>query len=160
MPEPRSGAGIERLNDAAPEQLFRRFMQEFGGGDRQEFTSLIGRLLIDDALFRQKRRSYWKILKGERAAWLIHTSINIRAPDEIWLSNELASGLERLHFLSRFAVGTRERVLLGCISIFERPRGSDGFWGGVTNFATTDETYVQKIRVKAGMERVYERRGC
>lgn len=118
VPEPRNGSGIERLHDAAPETLFRRFLREFGGGDRQEFTSSVGRLLIDDALFRQKRRGHWKILQGERAAWLIHTSIDIKSPDEVWLSNDPVAGLARLHFLSRFLVGARECVLLGCISIF------------------------------------------
>ena len=160
MPEPRSGAGIQRLHDSAPEQLFRRFMQEFGGGVRQEFTSVVGELLIDDAMFRQKRRASWKILKGERAAWLLHTAFGIKSPDEIWVSNAPASEFERLHFLSRFVLGPREYGLLGCVSIFERMRGRDGFWGGVTNFATTDQTYVQKIRAKDGMRNVYRRRGC
>ncbi len=130
MPEPRSGAGIERLHDAAPEQLFRRFMQEFGGDVRQEFVSVVGELLIDDALFRQKRRAAWKILKGERAAWLIHTAVSIKSPDEIWVSNAPASDFECLHFLSRFVLGPRGTDLLGCISIFERMRGCEGFWGG------------------------------
>jgi hypothetical protein len=70
MPEPRSGAGIERLHHSAPEQLFRRFMQEFGGGVRQEFTSVVGELLIDDAMFRQKRRALKLKLKLKVAQYL------------------------------------------------------------------------------------------
>lgn len=160
MPEPRSGAGIERLHDAEPERLFRRFMREFGGGVRQEFSSVGGQLLIDDALFRQKRRASWKILKGERAAWLIHTAVNIKSPDEIWISHAPASGFERLHFLSQFVVGPRECSLLGCVSIFERERSGEGFWGGVTNFATTDRAYLRRVRARNAMRNVYCRRGC
>lgn len=136
MPEPRSGAGIERLHTAAPEQLFQRFMQEFGGGKQQEFTSAVGyELLIDSALFRQKRREVWKIQKGERAEWMLHMAAGIKSPDEIWELSDPQSSLDNLYFLTRFNVG--RKYLLGCLAVFERQRDALGPWTGVTSYAAT-----------------------
>jgi len=157
MPEPRNGSGIERLHDAAPETLFRRFMREFGGGGQQEFTTSAGHpLLIDQSLFRQRRRNAWKIQKGERAEWLVHLAENIKAPDEIWLLGDSQSSLDNLCFLSRFDVGRRQ--LLGCVAVFERERGQLRSWTGVTSYAATrKQSYWEGLRGRRGQSLVYRR---
>jgi hypothetical protein len=157
MPEPRSGAGISRARLETQDQLFQRFMLEFGGGRQQEFTSPVGHpLLIDQSLFRQRRRNAWKIQKGERAEWLVHMAESIKAPDEIWLLGDSQSSLDNLCFLSRFDVGRRQ--LLGCVAVFERERGQVRSWTGVTSYAATrKQSYWEGLRGRPGQSLVYRR---
>ena len=157
MPEPRSGAGIERLHLESREQLFRRFMIEFGGGRQQELCSPVGhRLLVDESLFRQRRRDAWKIQKGKRAEWLLHMAENIKAPDEIWFRTDPRSSVDNLCLLSRFDVGRRQ--LLGCIAVFGRKRGQKLHWNGVTSYAATrKQDYWEGLRWQQEQPLIYRR---
>ena len=147
MPEPRRLAGVERLSTSLSEAtLFERFMREFSGGRRALFTDAVGHdLIIEQSLFlNQKGR--WKIQKGERAAWLLFTALNIRQPDEIWLEPGRGGGPDRLYYLSRFDVG--RRGLLACLAVFEREQDAKGAWSGRTSFATTQDHYAERKRDK------------
>lgn len=147
MPEPRRIAGVERLSASLSEAaLFERFMREFGGDDRALFTDPVGQdLIIDQRLF-SSLKGRWKIQKGERAAWLLYTAINIKRPDEIWLEPGRGGGPDRLYYLSRFDVG--RRGLLACLAVFEREQNATGAWAGRTNFATTQDGYAERKRDK------------
>ena len=147
MPIPRNPAGIEKLSPRLNEQdLFERFMDEFGGGNSQEFTDVIGnQLLIDRSLF-ENSKGEWKIMKGERGPWLLYTAVNIKTPDEIWLEPGKLGGVDKLYYLSKF--GTGKNGLLSCIAVFSRDQKSSGIWTGRTNFATMREDgYLESKRV-------------
>lgn len=128
--------------------LFARFMREFGieTQARVEFTDVIGnRLEIDRNLFLNLK-GQWKIMKGERAQWLLYTAANIKWPDEIWLEPGRYGGLDKLHYLSRFEVGRGGR--LACVAVFERGPELQGVWAGRTNYATTrDDGYIDSKRL-------------
>lgn len=150
MPEPRNLQGVERLSDRLNEgQLFARFMQEFDGKSEIEFTDSIGnQLQIDRNLFLDISGK-WKIMKGERAKWLLYTAINIKNPDEIWLELGRNGGVDKLYYLSRFVIASRE--LLSCFSIFEREQSKTGLWIGTTNYATLrNDGYIESKRGKKG----------
>jgi hypothetical protein len=58
-------------------------MQEFNNQAEFEFSDLLGNpLQIDRNLFLAILGK-WKIMKGERAKWLLYTAINIKKLDEI-----------------------------------------------------------------------------
>ena len=103
MPNPRDPSGIERLSPRLNEmELFDRFMSEFGGGNSAEITDVIGNdLLIDKGLFEDSKGN-WKIMKGERAPWLLYTAVNIKTPDEIWLENGKQGAVDKLYYLLPF----------------------------------------------------------
>jgi hypothetical protein len=147
MPPARKAVGVERLSPSLAESaLFRRFMLEFGDEKRAVFTDVIGNALeIDRGLFLNLRGE-WKIMKGERAPWLLYTAFNIKEPDEIWREPGRRGGRDKLYYLSRFEVG--RRGLLGCVAVFARERGATGTWAGSTNYATTDEKYIYRKRNK------------
>ena len=148
IPEPRSIQGIERLSERLSEdQLFSRFMKEFGGKSELEFTDLIGnQLKIDRNLFLDISGK-WKIMKGERAKWLLYTAINIKKPDEIWLESGRHGGVDKLYYLSRIRITNSD--LLSCLAIFERQQNSLGLWSGTTNYATLrNDGYVESKRGK------------
>jgi len=143
MPAPRMPQGIERLSSSLKEEeLFRRFMREFDGS---EFTDVIGnQLLIGRELF-ENIQGQWKIMRGERAQWLLYTALNIKMPDEIWKEKGRHGAPDRLHYLSRLDVG--RRGILSCVAVFERGQGSMGSWIGRTNYATTrDDGYIENKR--------------
>ena len=141
MPEPRSGAGIERLTSRDPDGLFRRFMREFDG---PEYADAIGNVLRIDYQLFESLAGRTKVLKGERAKWLVFTALNIREPDEIWLELGRQGGADKLYYLSRFDVGMRES--LACIAVFERHHDAGGQWTGRTNYATTQRGYMDRKR--------------
>lgn len=145
MPTPRNLSGIEKLSPRLNEQaLFDRFMNEFGGGNSQEFTDVIGsQLLVDRSLFEDLKGN-WKIMKGERAPWLLYTAVNIKTPDEIWLEPGTQGGNDRLYYLSRFDIG--KKGLMACLAVFERKQGVLGLWSGRTNYATTQFGYMDRKR--------------
>ena len=147
MPAPRRAPGVERLAPSLDEAaLFIRFMREFGAGTRSEFTDVVGnRLVIDRNLFLNLKGE-WKIMKGERAQWLLYTAANIKQPDEIWLEPGRHGGLDKLYYLGRFDVG--RRGLLACVAVFEREQESQGVWAGRTNYATSREDgYIDSKRL-------------
>lgn len=90
-------------------------------------------------------------MKGERAQWLLYTAINIKRPDEIWHGPGRRCGLDKRYYLSRFDVG--RRGLLACVVVFERVPGSLGAWGGRTNYATTQDGYIERKRNQEIVER-------
>jgi len=145
MPEPRQHVGIERLQPSHDEAaLFSRFMREFGGEKQVQFTDVIGNSLeIGRDLFLNLQRE-WKIMKGERAQWLLYTAVNIQRPDEIWKEPGRQGGPDKLYYLSRFNVG--RRGLLACIAVFEREQKASGAWAGRTNYATTQDGYAERKR--------------
>ena len=146
MPTPRNPSGIERLSPRLNEQeLFERFMGEFGGDNSVELTDVIGNdLLIDRCLFEDSKGN-WKIMKGNRAPWLLYTAVNIKTPDEIWVQNGKQGSIDKLYYLSRFETG--KSGLLSCIAVFIREQESSGLWIGRTNFATTrDDGYLDSKR--------------
>jgi hypothetical protein len=147
MPPPRRAPGVERLPPSLDEPaLFARFMREFGNAGRAEIADVLGNVLvIDQSLFRNLKGE-WKIMKGERAQWLLYTAVNIRQPDEIWLEPGRRGGPDKLYYLSRFEVG--RRGLLACVAVLEREQGGLGAWTGRTNYATTDEKYIYRKRNK------------
>jgi hypothetical protein len=145
MPEPRSIQGIERLSERLSEdQLFSRFMKEFGGKSELEFTDLIGNQLKIDRNIFLDISGKWKIMKGERAKWLLYTAINIKEPDEIWLESGRHGGVDKLYYLSRFDAGMRD--YLQCITVFDRKQSDNGIWSGRTNYATTQTLYLERKR--------------
>ena len=93
----------------------------------------------------------WKIMKGERAQWLLHTAINIKRPDEIWHEPGRRGGPDKRYYLSRFDVG--RGPLLSCIAVFERAQRLSGAWAGRTNYATTDEKYIHRKRDQEILEK-------
>ncbi|MEA1051332.1 PBECR2 nuclease fold domain-containing protein [Lamprobacter modestohalophilus] len=143
MPAPRTPRGVERLSAAMKESaLFARFMREFGDEDSADWRDAVDQsLLIDRALF-ENLKGGWKIMKGERAQWLLYTAMNIQSPDEIWLEPGRQGGLDKRYYFSRFEVG--RGTVLACIAVFERKQGSKGTWAGRTNYATTDEKYIYR----------------
>lgn len=143
MPEVRVLNGIERLNGSDSALLFKRFMQEFDSAELTDKTSEL--LQIDEQLFRDLK-GQWKIQKNERAQWLLFTAHNIKTPDEIWLEFGRRGGVDKRYFLSRFDLGKSN--LVSCIAVFEREQGAKGIWTGVTNYATTDEGYIERKRNK------------
>lgn len=145
MPAPRILTGIERLPPTLAEPaLFARFMASFGDTKGVAFIDVVGNeLVIDRALFLDLR-GHWKIMKGERAGWLLYTAINIRSPDEVWHESGRGGGVDKLYYFSRFDVG--RRGLLSCIAVFERQRPATGAWIGRTNYATTQDAYVERKR--------------
>lgn len=147
MPEPRRPTGIERLAPSRDEAaLFARFMHEFGGDKQSRLTDALGNVLeIGRDLFLNLQGE-WKIMKGERAQWLLYTALNIRQPDEIWREPGRQGGHDKLYYLSRFDVG--RRGLLACIAVFDREQGAAGSWVGRTNYATTQDGYAERKRDK------------
>jgi len=146
LPAPRRLAGMELLSPSLDQAgLFQRFMREFGTEDQVDFTDLAGNLLIIDRHLFLDLKGAWKIQKGERAAWLLYTAINIRQPDEIWFEPGRRGGQDKLYYFSRFEVPSR-RGLLACIAVFGREQGAEGYWLGRTNYATTQEGYVERKR--------------
>ena len=145
MPEPRSPTGIERLSKNLSETaLFNRFMLEFKD-EGERFTDVIGNLLVIDRALFEDNKGKWKIMKGERAQWLLYTAINIKKPDEIWFEPGNSGGADRLYYLSRF--DAIKRMVLSCVAVFERPQDSSGAWRGRTNYATTrDDDYIETKR--------------
>jgi len=145
MPEPRRNTWVERLPPSRDEAaLFSRFMREFGGEKQVQFTDVIGNALeIGRDLFLNLQGE-WKIMKGERAQWLLYTAVNILRPDEIWREPGRQGGPDKLYYLSRFDVG--RRGLLACIAVFEREQGASGAWVGRTNYATTQDGYAERKR--------------
>lgn len=147
MPPVRHSTGIERLSPQLAEpQLFSRFMREFGGESSADFTDVIGNVLVIDRNLFLNLKGEWKMMKGERAPWLLYTAANIQRPDEIWKEPGRQGGPDKLYYLSRFDVG--RRGLLACIAVFEREQKSLGAWSGITNYATTDEKYIYRKRDK------------
>ena len=145
MPEPRPIQGVERLSERLSEgQLFSRFMKEFGGKSELEFTDLIGNQLKIDRNIFLDISGKWKIMKGERAKWLLYTAINIKEPDEIWLESGRHGGVDKLYYLSRFDAGMRD--YLQCITVFDRKQSDNGIWSGRTNYATTQTLYLERKR--------------
>ena len=124
--------------------LFRRFMREFAAEERVDFTDLAGNPLIIDRHLFLDLKGTWKIQKGEYAAWLLYTAINIRQPDEIWYEPGRRGGQDKLYFFSRFKVS--RWGLLSCIAVFGREQGAEGYWLGRTNYATTQVAYVERKR--------------
>jgi hypothetical protein len=159
MPPPRPVPGVERLPPSLDEPaLFARFMREFGNAGRAEIADVLGNVLvIDQSLFRNLKGE-WKIMKGERAQWLLYTAVNIRQPDEIWLEPGRHGGPDKLYYLSRFEVGRRGP--LACIAVFERTQGASGAWTGRTCYATTQDGYIERKRNEEifGGQRQYRRR--
>lgn len=152
MPPVRHVSGIERLSPTLDEpQLFSRFMREFGGESRVDFTDVVGNVLEIDHLLFLNLKGEWKIMKGQRAQWLLYTAHNIRKPDEIWLEPGRQGGVDKLYYLSRFDIG--RGPLLSCIAVFEREQGLSGAWAGRTNYATTDEKYIHRKRDKEILEK-------
>lgn len=142
MPPPRRAPGAECLPaslDASA--LFARFMREFGD---TEFTDIVGNVLRIDRNLLLNLRGDWKIMKGERAQWLLYTAANIRQPDEIWLEPGRRGGPDKLYYLSQFDVGRRGP--LACIAVFERVHGAGGVWAGRTCYATTQDGYIERKR--------------
>jgi hypothetical protein len=159
MPPPRRAPGVERLPPSLDEPaLFARFMREFDNAGRAEIADVLGNaLVIDQSLFRNLKGE-WKIMKGERAQWLLYTAVNIRQPDEIWSEPGRRGGPDKLYYLSRFDVG--RRGLLACVAVFERAQGARGVWAGRTCYATTQDGYIERKRNVdiLGGERQYRRR--
>ncbi|WP_201097996.1 PBECR2 nuclease fold domain-containing protein [Thiocystis minor] len=145
MPQPRLAPTLERLSPSLSEDaLFARFMREFGDTSRAEFLDLAGNPLIVDRNLFLNRKNEWKIMKGERAPWLLYTAINIKEPDEIWLEPGRRGGADKLYFFSRFDV--ERRGFLACLAVFEREQGALGMWAGKTNYATTQFGYIERKR--------------
>jgi hypothetical protein len=106
MPPVRHAAGTERLSPTLDEpRLFARFMREFGGEGRVAFTDVVGNVLEIDRHLFLNLKGEWKIMKDERAQWLLYTALNIRQPDEIWLEPGRRGGVDKRYYLSRFDVG-------------------------------------------------------
>ena len=145
MPGPRQVPSAERLPPSLDEAaLFARFMREFGAQTRAEFSDVIGNVLVIDRILFLNLKGEWKIMKGERAQWLLYTVANIKRPDEIWLELGRGGGPDKLYYLSRFEVG--RRGLLACIAVFERTQNAVGAWTGRTNYATTQDGYIERKR--------------
>jgi len=124
--------------------LFARFMREFGSDDQATFTDVIGNVLAIDHNLFLNLKGEWKIMKGERAPWLLYTAANIKRPDEIWHEPGRHGGADKRYYLSRFDVG--RRGLLACVAVFERAAGALGAWAGRTNYATTQDGYIERKR--------------
>ncbi len=147
MPPARRAAGVERLSPSLDEPaLFFRFMREFGNEKHTEFTDVIGNVLEINRNLFLNLKGEWKIMKGERAPWLLYTAFNIKEPDEIWREPGRRGGRDKLYCLSRFEVG--RRGLLGCVAVFEREQGDAGAWAGRTSYATTQDGYIERKRNK------------
>ena len=146
MPPVRHAVGTERLAATLDEpRLFSRFMREFGGESRVAFTDVVGNVLEIDRHLFLNHKGEWKIMKGERAQWLLHTAINIKRPDEIWHEPGRRGGPDKRYYLSRFDIG--RGPLLSCIAVFERAQGLSGAWAGRTNYATTrTDGYIESKR--------------
>lgn len=149
MPKPRIIQGVERLSDKLDEAaLFERFISEFSQAEIDDgLKDIIGNvLLIDRSLFTDLKGK-WKIMKDDRAQWLLYTAVNIKTPDEIWLEKSAHGGVDKLYYLSRFVVNSRD--ILSTIAVFERKQSDTGIWTGRTNFATTrDDGYIESKRGK------------
>ena len=124
--------------DLPPEEYVRRFLAEFGAepGRPTIFTDAIGgTLLVNEALFRDRKSGDLKVTKRGRAPYLLLGAEAIRDPDEIWAALQVvedAKGGKRVRLVRRYLAWFRapDRQRTG-FAIFEF--AGDG-WQGVTRF--------------------------
>ena len=154
MPPPRRDPSLFELPSGQGEKFYlERFMAQFGASwddtaivkDR---TGLFD-LAVSGVMFEDHKTGRSKILKRERAPWLLYVAKTVLDPDEIRL-HQGGHGDRTLYLLSRFEV---RRGMLNTLAVFKE----DGkVWTGWSGFPSWKEAYLDEKRNES--VRIYMRR--
>lgn len=154
MPAPRRAPRGRVLSSNLDESVYvELFVREFVEAPKNEtlYRDVTGEpLLISDQLFRD-RNGKLKILKRERAPYVLLLADTIKGPDEIWEDWVEFAGKEylRRRYVARWLVEDQD---VPALAVFETgPQG----WTGITAFSADDIRYLDN-RGRRG-KRVYVR---
>lgn len=146
LPQPQQIMPLEKIHGGSAKKAFSRFMQEFGGGNEQEFETVLGNrytLLIDNDPFLDKDKKGWKIKNEGRQLRILYNAAAIKAPDEI-IFEPARKGQEFLWFFARYEI--ERGLILSTVATFERKAESNHLWTGNTAYNSLDRKHIFEIR--------------